>query len=205
MTGIDGTWKQFALILIDLQHDFWPEKLAQCFPDFPAKITQLLDFCRTEGLEVIHLRTRFRADRSDWMPRYRLRGRIPCIQGTTGAETLPFALDRPGETILVKQAFDGFHNPELLQYLQRKGKRFILTAGLVTSTCVLFTTVSAAQKGFLTAVVEDCCADEPSAHEQTLDRYRFIFDRTAVNLIPDHYHEWVAALEELAEPIPMTP
>jgi len=99
--------------------------------------------------------------------------------------------------VIVKQTFDGFQNGELLEHLRQNGKRFLLTAGLVTSTCVLFTTVSAAQNGFLTAVVEDCCADEPSAHQQTLDRYRFIFDRTTVESIPESLTEWQADLEKL--------
>jgi nicotinamidase-related amidase len=162
-------------------------------------MARLLTLCRGEGIEIIHLRASFKADMSDWMPKYILRGRIPCVEGTPGVETLPFALDNPGEAVIIKQAFDGFHKPELAQYLWRQGKRFVLAAGLVTSTCVLFTTASAAQKGFLTAVVEDCCADEPHAHEQTLDRYRFVFERTTVDLIPDHHPEWLAALKELDE------
>ncbi len=136
---------------------------------------------------------------SDWMPVYKLRGRIPCVQGTAGVETLPFALDKPGEMVIIKQTFDGFHSPELLRYLQENQKRFVLTAGLVTSVCVLFTTVSAAQNGFLTAVVEDCCADQPQAHEQTLDTYQFIFQRTTLDLIPERHPEWLAALRELDE------
>jgi nicotinamidase-related amidase len=75
----------------------------------------------------------------------------------------------------------------------------VFTAGLVTSTCVLFTTVSAAQNGLLTAVVEDCCADEPLAHQETLDRYKFIFDRTTVEAIPERHLEWLADLEKLDE------
>jgi nicotinamidase-related amidase len=133
------------------------------------------------------------------MVRYKLRGRIPCVQGTPGIETLPFALDASGEAVLVKQTFDGFHNPQLLAYLRQRGKRFLLAAGLLTSTCVLFTVASAAQRGFLAAVVEDCCADEPAAHEQTLDRYQFIFDRTTVDRILDCYAGWHVALEELDE------
>jgi len=86
-----------------------------------------------------------------------------------------------------------------LRYLQEKRKRFVLTAGLVTSVCVLFTTVSAAQNGFLTAVVEDCCADRPEAHEQTLDTYQFIFQRTTLDRIPERHPEWLAALKELDE------
>ena len=131
------------------------------------------------------------------MPRYRLRGRIPCVAGTPGVETLAFAVEEPGEHVIVKQTFDGFHTPELLPYLRERGKRFLLTAGLVTSVCVFLTTASATQVGFLTTMVEDCCADEPSAHEGTLERYQFIFDRVTVDQIVERRAEWSLALEVL--------
>ncbi len=197
MADVTRDWGQFVLLLIDVQHDFWGESVAERFAHFPANVARLLGFCRAENIEIVHLRASYKPDMSDWMPRYKLRGRIPCVQGTDGIETLPFALAEPGETVITKQTFDGFLVPELLPYLRHKGKRFVLTAGLVTSVCVLFTTVSAAQSGFLAAIVEDCCADDPRAHEQTLDRYRFIFDRTTVDSILDRYPEWMASLREL--------
>ena len=197
MTTAPGGWCQFALLLIDVQRDFWNEKTAESFPQLPENIANLLDLCRTQGVEIVHLRASFNPDMSDWMLKYKLSGSIPCVQGTPGIETLPFALEEPGEAVLIKHTFDGFQNPALQQYLRQKEKRFVLTAGLVTSTCVLFTTVSAAQNGFLTAVVEDCCADEPLAHQQTLDRYSFIFDRTTVETIPERYAGWLADLEKL--------
>ena len=192
-------WERFAVLLIDVQRDFWSERLAQSFPDFPAKVERLLALCRREGLDVVHLHASFRPDMSDWMPRYRLRGRIPCVEGTEGVETLPFAIEKPGEVVIVKQTFDAFHNPNLLPYLRRKGKRFLLTAGLITSVCVFLTTASAAQLGFLAAVVEDCCADEPFIHEHTLDRYRYIFDRTTTDAIGKDHIKWLATLEEIGE------
>jgi nicotinamidase-related amidase len=197
MTDVERDWGQFVLLLIDVQRDFWGESVAERFAHFPTNVARLLSLCRTENIEVVHLRASYKPDMSDWMPRYKLRGRIPCVQGTDGIETLPFALEEPGETVITKQTFDGFLAPELSVHLQQKRKRFVLTAGLVTSVCVLFTTVSAAQTGFLTAVVEDCCADDVQAHEQTLDRYRFIFDRTTVDCISDRYPEWLATLREL--------
>ncbi len=199
MIDVTRDWRQFALLLIDVQRDFWSEQAAQSSPDFPANIARLLTLCRAEGIEIVHIRASFNPDMSDWMPVYKLRGRIPCVQGTTGVETLPFALGDPGETIVVKQTFDGFHQPELLRYLRQSRKRFVLTAGLVTSVCVLFTTVSAAQNGFLTAIVQDCCADHPEQHERTLDTYQFIFERTAVDLILERYSEWMADLEKLGK------
>jgi nicotinamidase-related amidase len=190
-------WGLFALLLIDVQRDFWSQRLSEHFPGFPQDVARLLALCRSEGLEVVHLRASFKPDMSDWMPRYALKGRIPCVQGTSGIETLPFAREETGEVVISKQTFDGFHNDELVRYLHRKGKRFVLTAGLVTSVCVLLTTVSAAQRGFLAAVMEDCCADHPEAHQDTLERYQFIFERTTVDRIQDRYEGWVADLRQL--------
>jgi nicotinamidase-related amidase len=199
MTSIQRDWGRFVLLLIDVQQDFWTEEIARSFPHFPSNIPKLLELCRFQGIEIVHLRASFKPDMSDWMARYKLRGSIPCVEGTPGAEILPFAREEPGEAVIIKQTFDGFQNTGLLGYLQERGKRFLLTAGLVTSTCVLFTTASAVENGFLTAVVEDCCADEPPAHQQTLDHYGFIFDRTTVETIPERHAEWLADLEKLSD------
>lgn len=199
MSNTEHIWDQFALLLIDVQQDFWPERLQSDFPDFADNVGRLLSLCRDEGLEVVHLRASFQPDMSDWMPRYRLHERIPCVEGTKGIETLPFAAEKPGEVVIDKQTFDGFLNSRLLRYLSGKGKRFLLTAGLITSVCVFLTTASAAQLGFLVAVVEDCCADEPFIHEQTLERYQFIFDRTTSDAIYKDQTEWLAALKKLDE------
>jgi nicotinamidase-related amidase len=199
MMSTKRNWEQFALLLIDVKRDFWSEQLAPSFPDFPANVDRLLALCRSEGLEIVHLRASYKPDMSDWILRYRLRGQISCVEGTEGVETMPFAIEKPGEAVIVKQTFDGFHNPNLLPYLRRKGKRFLLTAGLVTSFCVFLTTASAAQLGFLAAVVEDCCADEPFIHEHILERYQSIFDRTTTGAICRDHSKWLTALEEIEQ------
>jgi ureidoacrylate peracid hydrolase len=199
MTDVRTDWAPFALLLIDVQRDFWNDQMAASFPQFPANVARLLDFCRGQGIEIVHLRASYKPDMSDWMVRYKLRGQIPCIEGTPGIETLPCADEKPGETVLIKRTFDGFYNPELLRHLRRKEIRLVLTAGLVTSTCVLLTTASAAQNGFLAAVVDDCCADEPVAHAQTLDEYGFMFERTTLDDISDRRVEWLSALRKLDE------
>lgn len=191
-------WQQFALLLIDVQEDFWNQELERAFPNFRENVAHLLSFCRQEGLEVIHLREVFNPDGSDWLLPYRLRGRAPCVRGTSGAAVLDCAGERPGEVVIEKQTLDGFHNPQLLDCLRRRDKRFVLAAGLVTSVCVLFTSASAAQLGFLTAVVEDCCADYPEAHAMVLKRYRgFLLEFVKWERIAECYANGQELLEQL--------
>jgi nicotinamidase-related amidase len=195
----EQNWQSFALLLVDVQQDFWTDQLQTDFPHFQQNTTELLQFCRQSGIEVIHLREVFSPDKTDWLPRYLLRGRSPCVRGTKGAGVLDFAVEQPGEKVLEKQTQNGFHHLELLPYLHSKGKRFLLVAGLVTSVCVVFTATSAAQVGFLAAIVSDCCADYSEAHALALRRYKgFLLDVATLGELPGRNQEWSEQLRRLA-------
>lgn len=190
-TDKNRDWGPFALLLIDVQTDFWDE-VGTYFPDFPDNVRRLLDFCRAEGVEVIHLRAMFKPDLSDAMPYYRLKRReLPCIEGTGGVQPESFALELGGEKVFHKQVFDGFLNPELDAYLRERGKKFLITAGLVTSICVFLTTASAYQRGYLTALVTDCCADTPKNHQSIITQYDgMCFDTATLRSLPEQYQVW---------------
>ncbi|MEQ1699119.1 MAG: isochorismatase family protein [Ilumatobacteraceae bacterium] len=63
--------------------------------------------------------------------------------------------------------------------------RGLLVAGLITSTCVLFTAATATQLGYLVTVLSDCTADSEGAHATTLARYRFVFETATSTEIAD--------------------
>ena len=195
-------WDAFALLLIDVQQDFWKEEMSTQLAQYETCVGQLLANCRSEGIDIMHLRAQFSADKSDWMLRYRFGDTIPCIEGTPGAEVLDSATNSGDEPVLFKQTFDGFANPALETWLAANDKRFLLVAGLVTSVCVLLTSATAAQRGYLVAVVEDCCADQPAAHEHTLERYPFVFDRVTSNELVGRHAEWVALLQRATTATP---
>lgn len=150
-----------ALLLIDCQRDFWTEAHALAFPDFPARVAELLALCRSHGAEVIHVRSRFAPDGSDWMLPYRQLGSIPCIAGSEGERVLPFAEELNEERIFLKQTFDALRAPELGAHLETARPEVLWVAGLETSFCVLLTAASATQAGYRTVVVEDAVADDP--------------------------------------------
>lgn len=60
-------WDPFAILLIDVQEDFWSEPTAVDFPSFPERVANLLAVARRDKIDVIHLHAKFKADRSDWM------------------------------------------------------------------------------------------------------------------------------------------
>ena len=172
---------QAALLLVDVQRDFLSSSLAELGAGYPERVARLLDLARTAGLLVVHVHSFFAPDQSDWMRRYRARGRIPCVRGTEGAEVVMEALPVEGEQVVEKQAFDGFLRTDLQARLRSAGVEVVLVAGLVTSTCVLFTATSAMQLGYQVAVVEDATADQPSVHDRVLAQYPFVFDRATID------------------------
>lgn len=165
---------QIALILVDIQKDFWPPfKEHERFSGFPGNVSTLLELARSRGLPVVHVRSSFKPDRSDWMLFYKPQGRgdVPAIAGTEGASIEDFAAPLPGEHVVVKQTFDAFVGTGLEEYLRSLGIKGALIAGLETSVCVLFTANSAYLRRIVPLVVSDACADEPRRHEDTLRMY----------------------------------
>ena len=190
-------WSRYALVLVDMQRDFWSAAAAMTAPDLPDRVIALLEYARAEGLTVVHVRARFRPDGGDWMARYRLRNWIPCIDGTPGVETLPFAAELPSEPVVTKQTFDGFLGTDLDEVLAGRGIRGVLVAGLVTSTCVLFTASTATQRGYLVSIVSDCCSDHAEAHHATLAAYPFVFDTVLSHQIAERRAGWDADLDRM--------
>ena len=190
-------WDGYALLLIDVQGDFYSPALGSTRNGYADRVAGLLDLCRTTGLPVVHAHARFAADGSDWMARYLLRDWTPCIEGTPGVGVCDFAEPRPAEPVVVKRSFDAFLQTDLDAILRGLGCEVLLVAGLVTSTCVLLSAATATQLGYLVTVVEDCCADELDRHEATLASYPFVFDRVRVAGITDRKPDWDAQREEL--------
>lgn len=168
-----------GLLVVDVQRDFLSPSLGVLGDGYEGRVAGLLDVVRRAGMPVVHVHSLFEPDGSDWMPRYRQRGSIPCVRGTPGAEVVPGALPIPGEPVIVKHTFDAFVGTDLQERLEALSITRLLVAGLVTGTCVLLSSAAAMQRGFEVAVVEDAVADVPAVHGTVLDGYRFIFDRVA--------------------------
>jgi len=172
--GLTINPQQIALILINIQRDFWrPLKKHRQFAAFPRNVGVLLSEARARGLTVVHIQSSFKPDRSDWMLFYRPQGRgdVPCVAGTEGALFEDFAAPMPDERIIQKQTFNGFMDTDLARILEARDVKAALVAGLETSVCVLFTATSAYLRRIVPLVVADACADEPKRHEATLRMY----------------------------------
>lgn len=178
-----------ALLIVDMQNmcahpEGWmgrlcldqkrPGHLQERF-DFMTEITpnlqRLLAFCRTGGVEVIHVRIAFRTTTT----RDGKRGLLNRLQETP---LIPFDFDiidaikpLPHEIVIDKTSVSTFNSTPIDQILRNLGKDRVWTAGCVTEGCVELTTRDAADRGYATTLVTDGCASSThAAHDDAVRR-----------------------------------
>lgn len=143
--------------------------------DFMAEITpnlqKLLAFCRSDGVEVFFVRVAFRTKST----RDGKRGLLNRLQETP---LIPFDFEiidalapLPNEIVLDKTSVSTFNSTPIDQILRNMGKDRVWTAGCVTEGCVELTTRDAADRGYATTIVTDCCASSTHvAHDDAIQR-----------------------------------
>jgi nicotinamidase-related amidase len=193
-------WAPFALLLVDVQKDFFTADMQTLHADYPKDVAELISFCRDRGIEVIHLRTEF-ASLDELPASYKVifQDSPPCLQGSEGVLPAAFAEERAGEKVFYKSRFNGFSVDGLPRYLAASGKRHLFVAGLTTDLCVFATVLGALDKGFIVSVVEDCClSSSDPAHNFIMRRYEgFLFETVPHNEIQSRQRQWLDQLEVL--------
>jgi len=192
-----------ALLVIDLQKEFFVESLRECLDDMRAilpRVKRLISSARDLKCKVIHTRESYKPDLSD-VDAYRRSldyvgkpgplGRF-CILGEPGHEFVEEAHPLPSETVIDKASFGAFYNTGLDDLLRQDGIDHLVLCGVTTQACVHSTLREAVDRGYWCLTVADCCAAlEPGMHDAALD------------LIAGegHLFGWVADLQDVASGI----
>jgi ureidoacrylate peracid hydrolase len=102
-----------------------------------------------------------------------------CLQGTWGAEL--YAIDAlPGEEIVVKHRYGGFHNTNLDLVLRSRGIQSLIITGVATNACVESTAREAYMHDYYVVFVSDCTATtSQGAHDATLANIDQFFGQVA--------------------------
>jgi nicotinamidase-related amidase len=164
-----------ALVVIDMQRDFiepggFGETLGNDVSRLAAivpTVRALMDWCRANGVQVIHTREGHSPDLADCPPAKRLRGapalrigdespmgRI-LIDGEPGNDIVASLAPAPGEPVIVKPGKGAFYATALGEILRLKAITHLLFAGVTTEVCVQTTMREANDRGYDCLVVED--------------------------------------------------
>ena len=140
-----------ALLLIDLQNDYFPGGL---FPLWNTEktLTAIKDtICRARaaGILVVHIQ-HIASPESGIAPFFN--------EGTEGAmihsEILAAAPDAP---IVIKHFADSFYKTELENVLSGHGVGELVVCGMMTQNCVTHTAISRSAEKYKVSILTDCC------------------------------------------------
>jgi len=148
------------VLLVDIQRRYYTESpiIPEQFPDLKQNVMELLKTCREKRIEIVHVRAEYDSEVSLWQSWfYTLNPDRPKTPVTPVPED--WTTEEAGEKVVHKHTFDAFLNTDLDSYLKSKGIKAVFVCGVLTSACVLATTVGAFFRGYKTFLLSDCCGD----------------------------------------------
>jgi nicotinamidase-related amidase len=138
-----------ALVLIDLQNDYFPGGAFELegAEAAAANARAVLDAYRKRGLAVIHVRHESVRPGSTFF-----------LPGTPGADIHPLVAPLPGEPVVVKHYPNSFRETDLVARLTGLGVKHLVVVGMMTNMCVDATVRAAFDFGYEATVLGDACA-----------------------------------------------
>lgn len=167
----DFTMTKTALILIDIQNDYFPGGLMPLnhMETAAANSARLLEHARAQGHMICHIR---HIAGSDSAPFFR--------PGTVGSETSAVVAPHDGEQIFIKSRPNSFVGTELEAALRGAGIKDVILCGAMSQMCVDATARAAVDMGFRATIVSDACAAARASH-------------AGVDVLPEQVHAAIMA------------
>ncbi len=145
-----------ALIIVDMQDFFFRKSERRSGLDgVLANINLLIDYFDKKGMPVVHVRSAYRSDGSNWDLKMRAAGLSELIDGTPEAALLPQIAARAQHLQIVKTRYSAFFKTGLAEMLGRLGVSRVMVAGAYTHYCVNATVFDAYAHDFVPGLISD--------------------------------------------------
>ncbi|KAA0944543.1 MULTISPECIES: cysteine hydrolase family protein [unclassified Pseudomonas] len=140
---------QQALILVDIQNDYfpqgkWPLSGVEAAAD---KAAQVLEAFRQAGKPVIHIRHEFTNEDAPFF-----------TPGSEGAHLHPKVLNQAGEPVVLKHFVNSFRETNLRTLLEQRSITELVVVGSMSHMCIDGVVRAAADFGYSVTVIHDACA-----------------------------------------------
>ena len=138
-----------ALVLVDLQNDYFPGGTMELVgaDSAVAQAALLLQAFRQRALPIFHVQHIAKRPGATFF-----------LPGTHGAEIHDAVRPTAGESVVVKHFPNSFRETSLLEDLRSAGASKLVFAGMMTHMCIDTTVRAAADLGFQCALALDACA-----------------------------------------------
>jgi nicotinamidase-related amidase len=147
-----------ALILIDIQNDYFPGGRMELEGPLQAaeQARRLLGFFRQKKWPTVHIQHLSTRPGATFF--------LPDSEGAKIHETIA---PLEGETVIVKNFPNSFRETSLLEHLKSVGAERLVICGSMTHMCVDATTRAAADFGYPVLLAADACATRSLAYGET--------------------------------------
>lgn len=138
-----------ALIIIDLQNDYFPggRWTLHAVDRAAENAARLIQSARANEELVVHVRHEFPSDDAPFF-----------VQGSDGARIHDKVLPADGEPVVLKNQVNSFRDTSLKEILDRHGVRDVTICGAMSHMCVDAGVRAASDLGFPVTVIHDACA-----------------------------------------------
>jgi nicotinamidase-related amidase len=173
-----------ALLIIDMQKLFKSLKYSEFENVLVPNIEKALNVARNKNMPIIHIRTVYKKDKSNW-PRVRMHyEKMWCQENCLESEFIDELIPQMGEFVIDKSRFSGFYNTNLEKYLNENKIEHIYIAGYATDVCIRFTAVDAYNRDILVTVLRECVLSEREENEKAIE-YLSFFTKSSVSTIKE--------------------
>ncbi|KIC12000.1 Isochorismatase [Leisingera sp. ANG-M1] len=138
-----------ALILIDIQNDYFPGGKWELhgIEASAANARRLLDQARAQGQFIVHMHHEFASDDAPFF-----------APGSEGAQIHASMQPADGEPTVLKHHVNSFRDTNLKRLLDENGITDVTIAGDMSHMCIDAAARAAADYGYAVTVVEDACS-----------------------------------------------
>ncbi len=152
--------KNTALILVDIQNDYFPNGRMELYETekAAANARKLLDLYRSKDMQTFHIQHIFPSPDAPFF-----------VEGTEGVEINEAVSPLEGEIVIQKNYPNSFRETHLLQYLQEADIEHVVICGMMSHMCIDATARAAVDLGFQCTVIEDACTSpDITVHNRTI-------------------------------------
>ncbi|OPJ65394.1 isochorismatase family cysteine hydrolase [Clostridium chromiireducens] len=161
-----------ALLIIDMQKMFKDLKSEEFEKFLIPNIVKALNIARNKNIPIIHVRTLYKRNRSNW-PRVTLHlEKMWCEEGSWESEFIDELLPLKEELTINKCRFSAFFNTNLERYLYESKIEHIYVAGYGTDISIRFTVVDAYNRDVFVTILKDCVISEREENEDAIEFLR---------------------------------
>jgi len=129
---------------------------------------------RNLNIPIVHIKTEYKSDKSNWPKSKSHRDSLYCIENTHEAEFIPVLRPLPDEKVIVKSRYSAFYDSGLETWLKDKNISSIAFAGYALDCCVRFTAVDAFNMGFGTTLLRDCVISSMEPTDLSIEYLQFL-------------------------------